>query len=70
MVRTDRYSSVYDGPEVDEPYGLETDPHELQTLTAYESVWTELAERLGDWVERTSDHVDVARDRRRCGSGG
>lgn len=69
MIRTDRYKFVYNGPDVNELYDLAADPHELSNLVdhpAYRSIRTEHAGRLGDWMERTDDHLDVARYRRRC----
>lgn len=69
MIRTDRYKFVYNGPDVNELYDLSADPHELNNLAthpAYEEVRRDLAERLGDWMDRTDDHVDVARYRNRC----
>ena len=32
MIRTDRFKFVYNGPDVNELYDLETDPHELHNL--------------------------------------
>jgi len=69
MIRTDRYKFVYNGPDVNELYDLEEDPHELANLIdhpEYADVRRELAERLGDWMERTDDHVNVGRYRNRC----
>jgi len=68
MIRTDRFKFVFNGPDVNELYDLATDPHELHNLVdnpAYEDARRELADRLGNWMERSDDHVAVQRYRRR-----
>jgi arylsulfatase A-like enzyme len=69
VVRTDRYKFVYNGPDVNELYDLREDPHELNNLVdhpGYAGVRRSLAERLGDWMDETDDHVSVGRYRARC----
>jgi arylsulfatase A-like enzyme len=69
MVRTDRHKFVFNGPDRNELYDLETDPHELTNLVdhpEYQDVRQDLAERLGDWMERTDDDIGVGRYRNRC----
>lgn len=58
MVRTERYKYVYNGPDVNELYDLETDPAELQNLIEhpnYEQVRSNMTERLREWMEVTAD---------------
>lgn len=58
MVRTDRYKYVYNGPDIDELYDLESDPAELQNLIdhpEYKDVRREMRGRLIEWMRETDD---------------
>ena len=60
MVRTDRYKFVYNGPDRNELYDLDADPHELQNLVdhpAYGSVRSEMARRLIEWMDAVDDSL-------------
>ena len=60
MVRTDRYKFVYNGPDRNELYDLEADPHELQNLIehpAYVENRSEMADRLTAWMEQVDDSL-------------
>ncbi|MFB6136230.1 MAG: sulfatase-like hydrolase/transferase [Halobacteriaceae archaeon] len=68
-LRSDRYKFVFNGPDRNELYDLEADPHELTNLVdhpEYADVRAALAERLGDWMAATDDTVHLGRYRRRC----
>lgn len=69
MVRSGRYKFVFNGPDRNELYDLEDDPHELVNLVEhpeYEETRLRLARRLGDWMEETDDDISIERYRRRC----
>ncbi|AGB30382.1 sulfatase [Natrinema pellirubrum DSM 15624] len=58
MVRTAAYKYVYNGPDMDELYDLEADPAELRNLIdhpEYETVRTNMRERLTEWMDETDD---------------
>jgi len=60
MVRTDQYKFVYNGPDRNELYDLDADPHELQNLIdhpEYADTKAELAGRLTDWMDRVDDSL-------------
>lgn len=69
MIRTDRYKFVFNGPDRNELYDLQVDPHEMHNLVDHpdiQPVRSELANRLGDWMERTDDDISIRRYRERC----
>jgi arylsulfatase A-like enzyme len=58
MVRTDRYKFVYNGPDTNELYDLEDDPHELHNLADhphYEGARREMRDRLVRWMDDVDD---------------
>ena len=58
MVRTERHKFVFNGPDVNELYDLETDPAELNNLIDhpdYEEVREELVRELIEWMHETDD---------------
>ncbi|AGB14757.1 arylsulfatase A family protein [Halovivax ruber XH-70] len=58
LVRTERYTFVYNGPDVNELYDREADPAQLQNLIDhpdYADVRGELADRLVAWMDATDD---------------
>ncbi len=60
MVRTADYKFVYNGPDRNELYDLNADPHELQNLIAhphYEEVRTEMQRRLAEWMDEVDDSL-------------
>jgi len=60
MVKTDQYKFIYNGPDRNELYDLEADPHELQNLIdhpEYAETRSEMADRLTDWMDRVDDSL-------------
>lgn len=60
MVRTDRYKFVYNTPDIDELYDLETDPAELHNLVdhpEYQDTRLELEDELVEWMRQTDDPI-------------
>ena len=60
MVRTDQYKFIYNGPDRNELYDLDADPHELQNLVdhpEYVDVRQEMAQQLTDWMDRVDDSL-------------
>ncbi|MFO7834592.1 MAG: sulfatase-like hydrolase/transferase [Halohasta sp.] len=60
LVRTDRYKFVYNGPDRNEFYDLQADPHELRNLVdhpAYADIQADMARRLVDWMDRVGDSL-------------
>ncbi|WIV66936.1 sulfatase-like hydrolase/transferase [Natrialbaceae archaeon AArc-T1-2] len=58
MIRTERYKFVYNGPDTNELYDLESDPAELRNLIdhpEYENARRKLARRLVRWMHETDD---------------
>ena len=60
LVRSDRYKLVYNGPDRNELYDLEADPHELQNLVdhpQYADIRADMAQRLTDWMDAVDDSL-------------
>ncbi len=58
MVRTPGHKFVFNGPDVNELYDFESDPHELSNLIDhpnYQSERRRLARTLLEWMDRTDD---------------
>ena len=58
MVRTADYKYVFNSPDENELYDLSRDPHELLNLREhpeYDSVRTDMQDRLARWMRRTDD---------------
>ena len=60
MVRTKRWKYVYNPPDVDELYDLESDPGEVMNRIddpGCEHVLREMRERMFQWMQRTNDPI-------------
>jgi len=60
LVRTRQYKFVYNGPDRNELYDLQADPHELRNLVdhpQYETVRSEMARRLTEWMDVVDDSL-------------
>jgi hypothetical protein len=67
LIRTEQFKFVYNGPDRNQLYDLQADPHDLQNLidhVACEEIRRDLAVQLSEWTKETDDYVDVERYRR------
>jgi len=62
MVRTERWKYIYNPPDIDELYDLESDPGEIRNLIddpGCEHILRQMRERMVKWMEKTRDPIGL-----------